>query len=228
MASDFTRGLLLGFPALFSIIDPIGNVVIYSQMTEDRTAAERRTMAKLLGLFSLVLLLAALWAGTPVLHFFGVTLPALKVAGGSVVVATGWRLLLQEAASEANRVEARQAAAARATGPTPGLADFTFFPLTMPLTVGPGSISVSITLGATRPTPGLDLAYMLGVSLAAAANCLLSAVLFRYSDVIGRALGPTGSRAIKRIVALLLLCIGVQIMATGLQQMLIDWLAGQR
>jgi multiple antibiotic resistance protein len=214
--STLPDGLLLGFPALFSITDPIGNAVIFSQLAADRSHAERRAIAFRVGLYAAVFLLAALWAGSPVLHFFGVTLPALKVGGGLVVAANGWRLLFEE--------DEKPAAPSLDNLPDdrPSASDFAFFPITMPLVVGPGAISVAITLGAAPP-PGLHSAYLIGVSLGAILVCAVVAVLFREAALIGRALGPTGSRAVKRLVALLLLSIGVQIMALGLQAMLVPF-----
>jgi multiple antibiotic resistance protein len=215
--STLPQGLLLGFPALFSITDPIGNAVIFSQMAADRSHAERIAIAMRVGVYASVFLLAALWAGSPVLHFFGVTLPALKLGGGLVVAANGWRLLFEE---DNPAGPAEDAEATLASRPSP--ADFAFFPITMPLVVGPGAISVSITLGAAS-APGLDIPYLIGVSLGALLVCAIITILFRYADLIGRALGPSGSRAVKRLVALLLLAIGVQIMALGLQAMLIPF-----
>lgn len=212
--STLPQGLLLGFPALFSITDPIGNSVIFSQMTADRSIPERRVIAIRVGLYAAIFLLAALWAGSPVLHFFGVTLPALKVGGGLVVAANGWRLLF----AEDEKPEPSEGLSLE----RPSAADFAFFPITMPLVVGPGAISVAITLGAATP-PGLHLPYLAGASLAAMIVCAIVALLFRSAGLIGRALGPAGSRAVKRLVALLLLSIGVQIMALGLQAMLIPF-----
>ena len=211
--STFPEGLLIGFPALFSITDPLGNSVIFSQLTADRSHAERVTIARLAGLYALVILLCALWAGSYVLTFFGITLPALKVGGGLVVAATGWHLLFgrEPSADEPDTP----------SGPRTSAADMAFFPITMPLVVGPGAISVAITLGGARPDGAFDLAYLLGVSLAAAAVAAIVCLLFTYAEAIGRVLGPAGSRAVKRIVALLLLAIGVQIVAIGVQDMLI-------
>ncbi len=214
--STLPQGLLIGFPALFSITDPIGNAVIFSQMAADRSRAERIAIATRVGLYAAMLMLVALWAGSPVLSFFGVTLPALKLGGGLVVAASGWHMLFDEE---------QPAEDAKATGATrPAAADFAFFPVTMPLVVGPGAISVSITLGAA--SPGLDIPYLIGVSLAALLVAAMTAILFRYADVMGRVLGPSGSRVVKRLVALLLLAIGVQIMALGLQAMLVPFLQG--
>ena len=214
--STFPAGLLLGFPALFSITDPLGNSVIFSQLTADRSHAERLMMARRVGLFALVILLCALWAGSYVLTFFGITLPALKVGGGLVVAATGWHLLFEREPA-ADPSDAQE-------GPRIPGADMAFFPITMPLVVGPGAISVAITLGGARPDGSFDPAYLLGVSAAAVAVAAIVCLLFSYAEAIGRLLGPGGSRAVKRIVALLLLTIGVQIVALGVQDMLIEWL----
>jgi multiple antibiotic resistance protein len=214
--STFPAGLLLGFPALFSITDPFGNSVIFSQLTADRSHAERVMMARRVGLYALIILLCALWAGAYALTFFGITLPALKVGGGLVVAATGWQLLFDDDA-HAHGPDAPEGAALPA-------ADMAFFPITMPLVVGPGAISVAITIGAARPSGSIDPAYLLGVSVAAVAVAAIVILLFTYSDRIGRVLGKAGSRAVKRIVSLLLLTIGVQIVALGVQDMLITFL----
>jgi multiple antibiotic resistance protein len=214
--SSFPAGLLLGFPALFSITDPVGNSVIFSQLTADRSHAERVMMARRVGLYALIILLCALWAGAYALTFFGITLPALKVGGGLVVSATGWQLLF--AGDEPGDAPDQPA------GARPAAADMAFFPITMPLVVGPGAISVAITIGAARASGGFDPAYLLGVSVAAVAVAATVALLFTYADRIGRFLGKAGSRAVKRIVALLLLTIGVQIVAVGVQDMLIAFL----
>jgi multiple antibiotic resistance protein len=154
-----------------------------------------------------------------VLNFFGVTLPALKVGGGLVVAASGWRLLFREEEKPQGVTDGPDAL----TVVKPSAADFAFFPVTMPLVVGPGAISVAITLGAAPPA-GLDIPYLIGVSLAALLVAAITAFLFRYAELISRVLGSSGSRAVKRLVALLLLAIGVQIMALGLQAMLVPFL----
>ena len=214
--TTFPAGLLLGFPALFSITDPLGNSVIFSQLTADRTHAERVMIARRVGLYALIIMLCALWAGSYVLSFFGITLQSLKVGGGLVVVATGWQLLFGGEPTAA-------AGDTPDSAPVPA-ADTAFFPITMPLVVGPGAISVAITLGAARPDGSFDAAYLLGVSVAAVAVAAIVCLLFTYADGIGRVLGQAGSRTVKAIVALLLLTIGVQIVALGVQDMLITFL----
>ncbi len=211
--STFQDGLLLGFPALFSIADPLGNALIFSQMTADRSHAERVMMARRVGLYGLIIMLGALWGGSYVLSFFGITLWALKVGGGLVVTMTGWHLLFGREPAAESPVEPQ--------GPPLPATDMAFFPITMPLVIGPGAISVAITIGATRPDGAFDVAYLLGVSVAAGAVAGIVCLLFTYAEGIGRMVGEKGSRAIKRVVALLVLTIGVQIVALGVQDMLI-------
>ena len=213
--STFPAGVLISFPALFSITDPLGNSVIFSQLTAERSHAERITMARQVGLYALIIMLGALWAGSYVLTFFGITLPALKIGGGLVVAATGWDLLFGREAT-ADKPDSPEA-------PRVPAADMAFFPITMPLVVGPGALSVSITFGAARPSGSFDLAYLLGLSVGAAGVAAVVCLLFTYAEAIGRVLGQAGSRAVKRIVALLLLTIGVQIVALGVQEMLITF-----
>jgi multiple antibiotic resistance protein len=86
----------------------------------------------------------ALWAGAAVIGFFGVTLAALRIAGGLVVAVRAWELL-----SAPQHQEGRKQAQA---APAAGAEDVTFFPLTVPFTTGPGTIAVAIALGANRPT----------------------------------------------------------------------------
>jgi multiple antibiotic resistance protein len=221
--STFPAGMLLGFSALFSITDPIGNAVLFSQLTADHSHAERVMTARRVGLYALIILLSALWAGSYVLTFFGITLPALKVGGGLAVAATGWHLLFADRAAKSREAADTPQGPRAPSAPGPA-ADIAFFPVAMPLVVAPGAISVAITLGAARPDGGFDPAYLLGVSAAAVAAIVW--LLFTYAERISRILGPAGSRAVKRVVALLLLAIGVQIMALGVQDMLIPFLAG--
>jgi multiple antibiotic resistance protein len=84
---------LLGFPALFSIVNPISGALIFRSVTDSRPPEVRIRLARLVALNSLGVIMGALWAGSYVLAFFGITLAALRVAGGLVVALSGWRLL---------------------------------------------------------------------------------------------------------------------------------------
>ena len=86
------NAFLLGFPALFSIVNPISGAFIFREVTLDRTRTARR-LARQVALYSLVVMTVALWAGSYVLAIFGITLAALRVAGGIVVALSAWNLL---------------------------------------------------------------------------------------------------------------------------------------
>jgi len=199
---------LLAFPALFSIVNPIGGALIFDAVTAGRSREDKQRMAVRIGFFALVVLLASLWLGGYILNFFGISLSALRIAGGLVVAVQAWGLLMQPEAHEQRKAQQAE--------PAQNAEDITFFPLTMPLTTGPGTISVAIALSSQRPVAGFaPLGFFGGLSLAAAAIALLIWLCYRWSDTITTLLGPSGARAMSRLVAFLLLCVGVQIIVTG-------------
>ncbi len=164
-----------------------------------------------MALNGLLLLLGSLFIGSHVLEFFGITLPVVRIAGGLVVTALGWRLLH-------SAHELMDERAADAAGPARAPTD-SFYPLTMPLTVGPGSISVAIALGSQRPHGAHELAEIGVLGAAALAGLLAVAatiyVSYRYAERIIAALGARGANVLVRLSAFILLCIGIQIMWNG-------------
>jgi len=211
-------GLALG--ALLPIVDPLGGAPIYLAMTTGLTSAERTRMAKLVAINSFILLIASTLAGAYVLDFFGLSIPAVQVAGGIVVCLVGWQLL--------NSPNTQPAVDRSATpAPMEDLSQQAFYPMTMPLTVGPGSISVALTLGANppagfRPLLVTVLAHTIGILLVA----LGVYFCYRYADVILRKLGPTGTGVVVRLTAFILLCIGVQICWNGVHALLLSTFPG--
>ncbi len=150
---------LLAFSALFSIVNPLGGALIYSQVTAQRPRAERVALAWRVAFYSAIVLLAALLAGAPLLGFFGISLSALRIAGGLVVAAHAWELL-----SVPEHQETRKTAQA---APADRADDVAFFPLTMPFTTGPGTIAVAIALSAS--SSGEGFAFYVGSAAAALA-----------------------------------------------------------
>jgi multiple antibiotic resistance protein len=211
---------LLAFPALFSIVNPIGGALIYSQVTADRTHDQRRALAGKIGVYASLVMLVALWGGAYVLNFFGITLSALRIAGGLVVAVRAWELLSTPEVNEAMKQE--QAAPASADE------DVAFFPLTMPFTTGPGTISVAIALGSTRPANAAGLIpFFLGVSAAALVMALIVWIAYRWADKLVALMGQTRARVVTRITAFLLLCIGTQILLNGVHDVLEPLLSGR-
>jgi multiple antibiotic resistance protein len=218
--------VLLAITALFSIVNPLVNAIIFNQMTADRTHSQRLALARRVGLYSFGLMLFAIWVGSYVLNFFGITLGALKVAGGLVIAVGAWRLLHAPERREAEK-EAQLHQGGR-TAATENVGDIAFFPVSIPFTVGPGSISVCITLGAGRPAGAAALPYLLSLSLAALVMAIIVWTLFSFADRIGPLLGRTATRAMTRLFALILLCLGVQIVASGIATLLLPVVAAAR
>ena len=131
---------LLVYAGLFPIVNPIGGAPIFLGLTRHCSEQERNALALRVTINSFFLLLGSLLAGSYVLEFFGITLPIVRVAGGLIVTATAWNLLQAGDQSDDQRSDHKPV--------TPTDA---FYPLTMPITVGPGSIAVAITLGSQRP-----------------------------------------------------------------------------
>lgn len=212
---DFAAAFLLAFPALFSIINPIGAAFIFGDVTSTRPDAERRALARRVGFYSLAVMVVALWGGTYVLAFFGISLAALRIAGGMVVSLFALDLLTGPERREARKQEQAEPAA------DPDAEDIAFFPLTLPVTTGPGTIATAIALGAGRPggAPTGDLGYMGGVTAAAVAIALMIWLMNLFSGRLAGLLGSSGSRIVARLTAFLLLAIGIQIIVTGITEL---------
>jgi len=216
------NAFLIAFPSLFSIINPIGGALIFDIFTRGFPAAERSAAATRIGLYSLLIMFGALWAGATVLAFFGVSIEALRVAGGLVVAASGWRLLAQpgEPRKEGPSHQDRDAKDA-AKG---DLMQLAFFPLTLPFTTGPGTIAVAITLGAVRPRYGFGLlAFFAGASLAAAVNAVIICIAYRFAERLIAFIGTTAREVVIKLSAFLLMCIGIQILLSAVGDVVKAW-----
>ena len=211
--STLLAAFLLAFPALFSIVNPLAGAFIFREATAERSHDERVMLAGRVGVYSLLVMLVALWAGSAVLSLFGITLAALRIAGGLVLALFAWGLL--------DTPERRDARKQEQAAPAEGAEDVAFFPLTLPFTTGPGTIAVAVTIGAERPHAGpAPWMFHAGVGLAAAALSVVIWFAYANSDRLSALLGRNGSRTVTRLSAFLLLCIGVQLLINGVVDVL--------
>lgn len=215
MVRTAVSSFLLAFPALFSIVNPLGASLIFAQASAGRSPREIMALARLVSFYSFMLVIVSLWLGSMVLAFFGVTVNALRVAGGLVVAVRAWALLQSPESVEAQKE--KQALQGGRTVMSPNWADSAFFPLAMPFTVGPGTIAVAIALGSGCPSGQSFWAYTVGSTVAAVCVVLIVWAAYSSSEKLVSMLGVTGTRIVSRLAALVLLCIGVQILATGVQ-----------
>ena len=204
------KDVLLVFAALLPIVNPLGMAPIFAEMTLGYPDIIRRKVAMRVAVNGVGLLVASLFIGGYILQFFGVSLAAVQLGGGLVVAIAGWRILnkrddLNERQPESppdNREIMSQA----------------FYPLTMPLTVGPGSIAVALTLGSNlHEEAHLQLIFS---ALTAVVGILLIGLsiflCYWFSEGLQRLLGPTGTSVLIRLSAFIVVCIGIQIMFNGL------------
>ena len=221
IATTADVAFFLAFSSLFSIINPIGGALIFNIYTKGFVHSERLEIAKRVGVYSLLVMFGAIWTGAYVLSFFGVSIDALRIAGGTVVALSGWQLLTSGDQHPDRRHREQEAAAEDAEGDPMQLA---FFPLTLPFTSGPGTIAVAITLGAERPRDSVSLfAFFIGVTVAAAANAAIIWIAYRFADRVTAFIGATARLVVVRLSAFLLMCVGVQILVTAVGDLVMKW-----
>ena len=209
--SDFVAAFLLTVAGLFPIVNPLESAPFFLGLTAHLPAPERRLLARKAAVNGFALLLGSMALGPWLLEFFGIELPVVRIAGGLVVTALGWKLLSQEQWSDHLSSPGVQGAAARKIG--------AFYPLTMPLTVGPGSMSVAITIGSRKPAGIPHLPQLLqhagGALLGTVVIALSIYLAYRFAETIARLLGATGLEVLVRLSAFILMCIGIEIIWNG-------------
>ena len=145
---ETAKNTLLILSALFPIVNPLGGSPIFLTVTQDYSASARRALSWRVALNSFFLLVCSCLIGTHILTFFGISLPVVQIGGGLIVISTGWAMLNRKDDEPAKLDAGRNDVSPRDEFRS------AFYPLTLPLTVGPGSISVAITLGANLPRHG--------------------------------------------------------------------------
>jgi multiple antibiotic resistance protein len=209
------KTILLFLSALFPIVNPLGGSPIFLSLTRQYSRESRMLLAQRIALNSFILLVVSFLIGTHILAFFGISLPIVQIGGGLIVVSTGWAMLQrkdQDDKTEVHRTVAPQ-----------DVFENAFYPLTLPLTVGPGSISVAITLGANEPHRiglGFNLIGILAAVIASALIAVTIVIFYGFADRLATLLGTTGMSVIMRLSSFLLVCIGVQILWNGVSALL--------
>lgn len=208
---NFITALLLVVGGLLPIVNPVGSAPLFLSMTHGASEETRAELALKVAINSFLLIMGSLIIGGYVLKVFGLSLPVVQVAGGAVLCALGWNLL----SSEPPPPVANQPAAtsdmviARA-----------FYPLTLPLTVDPGAISVAVTLGANHAKGVERVVIGLAAGVIGTAIIALSVwIAYRYAERIARWLGHTRVMVVLRLSAFIVLCIGVEITWNGIKSL---------
>jgi multiple antibiotic resistance protein len=209
--SELAASTLLVVGALFPIVNPLGNTPIFLTLTRGLSGSGRAKLARAIAINGMLLMVVSIFIGTHILAFFGISLPVVQVGGGLIVVSTGWTLLRH------NDDDGDDAEAVKKPCNEMSYMRQAFYPLTLPLTVGPGTISVAITVGANRAVNGPVIA---GLLIGAGLIALSIYLSYRFAERIGAALGDSAMNVVIRLSSFILVCIGVQIMWNGVSTLL--------
>jgi multiple antibiotic resistance protein len=212
------RIFLLALAAIFPIVNPPGSALVFLGMTRGATHAVRRLVAWRVARNAFFVLVSALLLGSLILSLYGISIPVLRVAGGIIVAVAGWKLLSEGSHKE---LEATADGQNRQADPL----DLAFYPLTLPLTTGPGTIAVVISLGLSQSTftSSADAAVFVFASLCAILVIAATIyVCFAYADNVQRLLGPGGTDIAVRLSAFILFCLGIQILWSGGSELLLS------
>jgi multiple antibiotic resistance protein len=210
---EIAESVLLIVSALFPIVNPIGGGPVFLAMTRDYTAQKRRALARRVAINSFLLLIGSFTIGSHVLSFFEVSLPVVQVGGGLIVISTAWSMLKQK--------DEHERGAMRGMFNPDDVAMDAFYPLTLPLTVGAGSITTAITLGANEPHQlRAGLLAIVAAAIGSAVVAVSIYVCYGFADRLAVIIGPAGMNVILRLTSFLLVCIGVQILWNGVRTLL--------
>ena len=215
------NSFLIAFSALLPLINPFGSALVFLGLVGDISPSAYRSLARKIAINNTIFLVIFELLGSAILNFFGISLPIVQVSGGIVIAAIGWSVL-NEKDSGATTKDKREEAEACSEDGLENIRAKAFYPLTFPVTSGPGTLVVLLTLSARFPggnTANMVLGH-LGIFVAIAALSILVYFCYAYAVRITKAISPSTAHGILRVVAFILLCIGVQIAWNGLDVLL--------
>ena len=206
----------LAFSALLPLINPLGSAFVFLGLVGIVPSPVYKSLARRIAINTILFMAIIEIIGSTILSFFGVSLPIVQVSGGLVIAAIAWTLLnSDDSQSSTRQLDSKvDVLSAERDG---GLSDKTFYPFTFPVTAGPGTIVTMLTLSAHVPRgtiAGSALAH-LGIFLASVVLCALVYLSYAYAPQIARSIPRSTAHGILRVIAFILLCIGVQIAWNG-------------
>lgn len=215
------NSFLISFSALFPLINPLGSSLVFLGLVGDQPPNVYRSLARKIAWNSILFLGLFELLGSAILNFFGISLPIVQVSGGLVIAAIGWSTLNAKD-SEAMTNNKREEAQLSGDLAFNTLQEKAFYPFTFPVTSGPGTLVVLLTLSA-RSSGGTTTATVLGhVGLFIAILLLSFLVYICYANAarITKAIPASTAHGILRVIAFILLCIGVQISWNGISALI--------
>lgn len=208
---ELIQAIPFSYAAIFPVLNPLGSAVIFLSLARGASEQDLRRLAFKVASNTFVLLMVVLLTGSWILKFFGLTIPIVEVGGGLVVAYIGWSQL--NAADDGEKHESENVRSKK------DINSMAFFPLTMPLTAGPGCIAVTLTIGAHSIATAVLLT-QIGICLGILLAAITVYLCYGYADRIMRTLGTSGTQVILRLSSFILLCIGLQIVWKGVHTLM--------
>ncbi len=215
--TDFFHIVALTYVSLFPICNPFGNAAIFLSITSGEKKDNRARLALKGSLYMFAILITFFFSGSWIMHFFGISIDAIRIAGGVVIARVGMHLLSANQ-SHVHTPEEHDAAVEKE--------DISLTPLAIPILAGPGAMAVVMGLATNVREPSI-LSYA-GFSTGIFLIALSCYLCLKESEWIQKVLGVNGINAITRIMGFLLLCIAVQLMAQGLDGLVNSWMSKMR
>jgi multiple antibiotic resistance protein len=220
-ALELWESFLIAFSALLPLINPLGTALVFLGLVGEAPAQTYRSLARKIAINNVIFLVIIELLGTVILHFFGISLPIVQVSGGIVIVAIGWSVLNEADDSPVSR-DKSAGIHMNPDASFAALQDKAFYPFTFPITSGPGTLVVTLTLATRDEGGGLtqNLLRHGGLFLAIVVLSVLVYVCYANAPRITRAIPQPTVHGILRVVAFILMCIGMQIAWNGLSALL--------
>jgi len=215
------NSFLVAFSALLPLINPLGSALVFLGLAGDAPPAVYRSLARRIAINNIVFMTVIEVLGATILNFFGISLPIVQFAGGIVIAAMGWSVL-NEPDARANSRKKQEETEDRDATKTEGLQQKAFYPFTFPITSGPGTLVglLTITARMSSRVVSKDILAHIGVFLSIVVLSVLVYFCYAYAPKITKVIPPSTAHGILRVVAFILLCIGVQIAWNGLSVLL--------
>jgi multiple antibiotic resistance protein len=208
----FLQLIFFGFISLFPAVNPIGSAFIVEPLLGDLSMPERRSASKKVAFYCFAICTVTALIGSWVLKLFGISIPIVQLAGGIMICRMGWQLLTTDNEIKTKKETAHPELSAN-------IDNILFYPVAFPMTTGPGTISIILTLGAHPNETSLSEHFLnlLALVIAILGMCVLVYICYTNTPRLTHRLGPRGEQIVNRLSAFLVFCIGMQIAFSGIR-----------
>jgi multiple antibiotic resistance protein len=213
---------LLAFSALLPLINPFGTSLIFLGLVGDEPPEVYRSLARRVAVNNIIFLAIIEGLGSAILNFFGISLPIVQLSGGIIIGSIAWSMLNGSGQNSTTTDKETEAKAAGARRDERAIEQMAFYPITFPITSGPGTLVAMLTLSAhvSEHTLGDKILGHAGIFIAVLVLSALVYLCYGYAPRLAKAISPSTAQGILRVVAFILFCIGIQIAWNGLSVLL--------